>query len=156
MTIVFARIGAIVFGAIATVALLVAVVALVRGFPDRVGLYLVIAVAASFAVARLMRAERRYIRSLEPVSAAAPPRRVPRSPIRFPMGESALAFAFWYVVALAVDRVVSGGTTFFTLAAIAPFAAFMLTTLTVAGRHMAFRLTAEEAGDEAGPSNGPR
>jgi hypothetical protein len=154
VTIVFARIGAIVFGAIATVALLVAVVALVRGFPDRVGLYLVIAVAAGFAVARLMRAERRYIRSIEP--AAAPARRAPRSPIRFPLGESALAFAFWYVVAVAVDRVISGGTTFFTLAAIAPFAAFMLTTLTVAGRHMAFRLTAEEAGDDAGPSSDPR
>ena len=155
MTIVVARIGAVVFGAIATVALLVAVVALVRGFPDRVGLYLVIAVAAGFAVARLMRAERRYVRSIDPV-AIAPPRRVPRSPIRFPLGETTLTFALWYAVAVAVDRVVSGGTTFFTLAAIAPFAAFMLTTLTVAGRHMAFRLTAEEAGDEAGLSDRPR
>ena len=155
MTIVVARIGAIVFGAIATFALLVAVVALVRGFPDRVGLYLVIAVVAGFAVARLMRAERRYVRSIEP-AAAAPPRRVPRSPIRFPIGESALAFAFWYAVAVVVDRLVSGGTTLFTLAAIAPFAAFMLTTLTVAGRHMAFRLTAEEVGDDAGPSADPR
>jgi hypothetical protein len=142
VTIVLARAGAVIFGAIATFSLLVAVVALVRGFPDRVGLYLVIAVVAGFAVARFMRAERRYVRATDP--GRIPVTRVPRRPITFPVWETAAAFTFWYVVAVVVDRIVSGTTTFFSVAAIAPFASFMLTTLTIAGRHMAFRLTAEE------------
>ena len=148
MTIVVARIGAVIFGAIATVSLLVAVAALVRGYGDRVALYAVVAVTAALVVGRLMRAERRYVRALDPGIETR--KRVPRRPISFPVVETLIAFAFWYAVAVVVDRVVSGTTSFFTIAAIAPFAAFMLTTLTIAGRHMAFRLTAEEADEDRG------
>ena len=76
-----------------------------------------------------------------------PVRRVPRRPISFPLVESVLTFAAWYVAAVVVDRLVNGTTTVFTLAVIAPFAAFMLATITIAGRHMAFRLTAEDSED---------
>jgi len=147
VTIVVARVFAVVFGGIATLMLLVAVAAFARGSLDRVLIYLAIAVVAGFAVSRLMRTERRIVGAREATlpPAERPSRRVPRRPITFPVRETGLAFAFWYAVAVAVDRAVGGETTFFTLAAIAPFAAFMLTTLTIAGRHMIFRLTAEEA-----------
>ncbi|MGH2499877.1 MAG: hypothetical protein ACRDF0_07295, partial [Candidatus Limnocylindria bacterium] len=72
------------------------------------------------------------------------PRRVPRRPITFPLLESALVFGAYYAAAVAVDRLVTGTTSAFTLAAVAPLAAFILAVLTIAGRHMAFRLTAEE------------
>jgi hypothetical protein len=42
-------------------------------------------------------------------------------------------------------RVIDGAFYFFDYAVVAPFASFMLTVLTFAGRHIAFRLTAEEA-----------
>ena len=144
MTIVLARILAVLFGAIATLMLLLAIAAFSLGALDRVAVYLVIGVLAAFGVARTMRYERRKTGGGMPPGAAGPPRRTPRRPITFRVRETALTFAFWYAAAAAVDRVVTGSTDFFTLAAIAPFAAFMLTTLTIAGRHMAFRLTAEE------------
>ena len=150
MTTVLSRAGAVLFAGIATVALLVAVAAAARGFPDRVVGYLAVFLVAAFAVAALMRRDVKRRRAEE---ATLPPerrpaRRVPRRPIAFPVRETVGAFVFWYAVAVIVDRVVSGTTGFFTLAAIAPFAAFMLTTLTIAGRHMAFRLTAEEADED--------
>ncbi len=157
MTTALARAGAVVFSAIATLALLLAVAAVARGIPDRAAIYLAVTLAAAGIVAVLMRRDVRRRRAEE---AALPPerrpaRRTPRRPISFPVRETAVTFAFWYVIAVAIDHVVSGATSDFTLAAIAPFAAFMLTTLTVAGRHMAFRLTAEEARDQTGASEGP-
>ena len=151
MTTVLSRAGAVLFAGIATIALLVAVAAAARGFPDRVAGYLALFLVSAFVVAALMRRDVKRRRAEE---ATLPPeqrpaRRVPRRPIAFPIRETLGAFAFWYAVAVIVDRVVSGATSFFTLAAIAPFAAFMLTTLTIAGRHMAFRLTAEEDEDRA-------
>ncbi len=157
MTTVLSRAGAVIFAAIATVALLVAVAAAARGLPDRVAGYLAVAVVAALVVAILMRRDVRRRRAEE---ASLPPdrrpaRRVPRRPISFPIRGTAVTFAFWYAAAVGVDRAVSGSTSVFTLAAIAPFAAFMLTTLTIAGRHIAFRLTAEEADDRTGASEDP-
>lgn len=155
MTTALSRAGAVVFAGIATVALLVAVAAAARGLPDRVFGYLALAVLSAAVVAVLMRRDVRRRRAEEATLPAElrPARRVPRRPISFPIRETGAAFVFWYAVAAVVDRAVSGDTTFFTLAAIAPFAAFILTTLTIAGRHMIFRLTAEEAGDEVGLSD---
>jgi hypothetical protein len=157
VTTVLTRAGAVLFAGIATIALLVAVAAAARGLPDRVVGYLAVAVVSGVLVAVLMRGDVRRRRAQEaalPVE-RRPTRRMPRSPISFPVRETVLAFVFWYAVAVVVDRAIGGTTTVFTLAAVAPFAAFMLTTLTIAGRHMIFRLTAEEASDEKGASEDP-
>jgi hypothetical protein len=145
------RIGAVVFAAIAMLALLLGLAAAALGSPERVAGYLGIAVGATVVVGVLMRRELRRRRAAEALlpPERRPERRVPRRPISFPIRESAITFAFWYLVAVAIDRVVTGATSAFTLAAIGPFAAFMLTALTIAGRHMAFRLTAEEEDDVA-------
>jgi hypothetical protein len=130
--------------------LLVAIAAAARGLPERAPVYLAIAVAAAFVVAVLMRRDVRRRRAEEALlpTERRPPRRTPRQPIRFPIGETLVTFAIWYAVAIAVDRAIGGTTSFLLVAAIAPFAAFILTTLTIAGRHMAFRLTAEEFVEE--------
>ncbi len=145
----FSRTGAVVCTAVAMLSLLLGLAALALGRPDRMAVYLVVTVVSVGSVAALMRRDLRRRRAEE---AALPPdrrpqRRVPRQPITFPLRETALTFAFWYGAVLVIERVVSGATSAFALAAIAPFAAFMLTTLTIAGRHMAFRLTAEESED---------
>jgi hypothetical protein len=140
VSVVLARTASVVFGAIAMLSFLLAVASFSFGRSDGVIFYVVVAVVSSYVVARLMRRDVQRRRA----SGELPPRRVPRQPIAFPVRETALAFAFWYAVAVVVDRLVTGAVNVFTLIAIAPFAAFILATLTIAGRHMAFRLTAEE------------
>ncbi len=140
------RIAMVVLSAVSMLGLLLAVASLAFGRLDGVVFYVAVMVLTAVSVASLWGDERALRRAAE---AALPPerrpaRRIPRKPITFPLVESVLTFAFWYAVAVAVDRVVTGETSAFTLAAIAPFAAFMLATITIAGRHMAFRLTAEE------------
>lgn len=149
MSTVLARIGSIVFGALAMLGLLLTAAALSFGRADAVAFYLGLTVASAAIVGVLMRRDVRRRRAEE---ATLPPeerprRRTPRSPITFPVRETSLTFAFWYAATVLIERLLSGATTVFTIVAIAPFAAFMLTTITIAGRHMAFRLTAEE--DEA-------
>jgi hypothetical protein len=163
MTTFLARSGAVVFTVLAMLSLLLGLAALALGRPDRMAAYLLVTVISVVAVAALMRRDVRRRRAeealLPPVE--RPRRRVPRSAISFPLRETGLTFAFWYATVAVIERVASGTTTAFTLAAIAPFASFMLTTLTIAGRHIAFRLTAEEAGGDAesgerGAGGGPR
>ena len=96
-------------------------------------------------VAREMRADRRARLARE---ATLPPerrpqRRQPRRPITFQLKETQITFAVWFALiftfnalALGLDPFVNAGVTV--------FAGFMLATLTVTGRHMMFRLTAEE------------
>jgi uncharacterized membrane protein YraQ (UPF0718 family) len=155
VTRILSRAGAVLFSAIATLALLVAVAAAARGLPDRVAGYLAVTIVAAAIVAVLMRSDVRRRRAEDALLPAEqrPVRRAPRRPISFPLLETGVTFTFWYAAAVAVEIAVTGTTSAFTLAAIAPFAAFMLTTLTIAGRHMAFRLTAEEAADDEGPSS---
>jgi len=143
------RVAAVVFAAVAMLALLLGLAAAALGRPDRLLVYLAVAIGSAVIVGVLMRRDVRRRRAAEALlpPEQRPRRRVPRSPISFPLRESALTFVAWYAAALGVDRVVTGTTTGFTALAVAPFAAFMLTALTVAGRHMAFRLTAEEAAD---------
>lgn len=143
------RIGAVVFSALAMFALLLGLAAAALGRPDRLVAYLAVAFLCAFVVGWLMRRDVRRRRAEEVLlpPGRRPARRVPRLPISFPLRETAVAFAVWYALVIVVDRAVTGATTFFTLAVVAPFAAFMLTALTVAGRHMMFRLTAEEAED---------
>ncbi len=152
MTTFLSRSGAVLFTAVAMLSLLLGLAALALGRPERMAAYLAVTAVSVGIVAALMRRDIRRRRAEEASLPAdrRPERRVPRQPITFPLRETALTFAFWYGAALVIERVVSGSTSVFTLAAIAPFAAFMLTTLTIAGRHMAFRLTAEEGEDPKG------
>jgi hypothetical protein len=96
-------------------------------------------------VTRVMRADRRKRRAAE---AELPPerrpaRRVPRRPITFQLRETLFAFVVWFVLVVAFNAFVVGIGPIPNVG-IAVFAAFMLATLTVTGRHMMFRLTAEE------------
>ena len=140
------RLAMVALSALAMLALLLAVAALPFGRFDGVAFYLAIGVGAVYLVRSLWRPERAAKRAEEALLPPdqRPARRVPRRPISFPLVESLVIFLVWYGIAVAVDRVVTGTTTVFTLVAVAPFAAFMLATLTIAGRHMAFRLTADD------------
>ena len=140
MSVALARTASVVFGAIAMLSFLLAVASFSFGRLDGVAFYIVVAVISSYVVARLMRRDVQRRRA----AGELPARRVPRRPITFPLRETALTFAFWYVVAAITDLAITGSVNVFTLIAIAPFAAFILATITIAGRHMAFRLTAEE------------
>jgi hypothetical protein len=96
-------------------------------------------------VTRVMRADRRERRAAEALlpPEQRPQRRVPRQPITFQLRETVVAMAIWFVLVFAFNALVLGlggaanvGISF--------FAAFMLATLTVTGRHMMFRLTQED------------
>lgn len=107
-----------------------------------------LALASLWYVVRVMRADRRARRAAEALLPPdrRPARRVPREPITFQIRETIVAMAIWFALVFAFGALVLGigpaanvGISF--------FAAFMLATLTVTGRHMMFRLTREE--DEA-------
>ena len=96
-------------------------------------------------VARVMRADRRARLARE---AALPPerrpaRRQPRRPITFQLRETAITFAIWLAIIFAFNAFALDMDPFVN-AGVSVFAGFMLATLTVTGRHMMFRLTAEE------------
>jgi hypothetical protein len=105
----------------------------------------VLLVVCVWWVARVMRADRRRRLASE---AALPPeqrpaRRQPRRPITFQLRETVVTFAIWATLIFAFDAIGLGMDPFVN-AGVSAFAAFMLATLTVTGRHMMFRLTAEE------------
>ena len=130
---------------IAVLALLLIPVSIALGRYLNVLLEAVVLVACVGYVARVMRADRRRRRAAE---AALPPERrpehrVPRRPITFQFRETLIAFLVWFVLVIAFNSVVVQLGPIPNVG-IAVFAAFMLATLTVTGRHMMFRLTAEE------------
>ena len=96
-------------------------------------------------VTRVMRQDRRQRRAAEALlpPEQRPMRRVPRRPITFQIRETLGAMAIWFVLVFAFDAFVLG-VAIAANVGIAFFAAFMLATLTVTGRHMMFRLTREE------------
>ena len=130
---------------IAVLALLLIPVSLYLGrYANVLGEVIVLVVCVAY-VARVMRADRRRRRAAE---AALPPerrpeRRVPRRPITFQLRETAFAFLVWFVLVIAFNAFIVG-IGLIPNVGIAIFAAFMLATLTITGRHMMFRLTAEE------------
>jgi len=96
-------------------------------------------------VARVMRADRRRRLAAE---SSLPPEQRParrqlRRPITFQLRETLVTFAIWAAVIFAFDAIGLGMDPYVN-AGVAAFAGFMLATLTVTGRHMMFRLTAEE------------
>jgi hypothetical protein len=136
----------------ATLATIVAVVALLFiplsiavGHPLNAVAELFLLIVCVWWVARVMRADRRRRLAAE---AALPPerrpeRRQPRRPITFQLRETLVTFAIWATLIFAFDAVALGMDPFVNVG-VAAFAGFMLATLTVTGRHMMFRLTAEE------------
>jgi len=104
-----------------------------------------LAMASLAYVTRVMRAdcrERRAAEALLPPE-RRPARRAPRQPITFQVRETVVAMAIWFVLVFVFDALVLGLATAANIG-IAFFAAFMLATLTVTGRHMMFRLTQDD------------
>jgi len=92
-----------------------------------------------------MRGDRRRRREAEELlpPERRPKRRIPRRPITFQLRETLSAFLVWFALVAAFNAFIVGLGPVPNVG-IAIFAAFMLATLTVTGRHMMFRLTAEE------------
>jgi len=136
----------------ATIATIVAVGALLFiplsiavGHPLNATVEAALLVVCVWWVARVMRADRR--RRLAAESALPPERRPagrqPRRPITFQLRETLVIFAIWATLIFAFDALALAMDPFVN-AGVSAFAGFMLATLTVTGRHMMFRLTAEE------------
>ena len=115
------------------------------GKPQNALVEAAILVVCVWFVARVMRADRRARLARE---AALPPerrpqRRQPRRPITFQLKETLITFAVWSGLIFTFNALGLGFDPFVN-AGVTVFAGFMLATLTVTGRHMMFRLTAEE------------
>ena len=96
-------------------------------------------------VTRVMRADRRDRRAAEALlpPEQRPQRRVPRQPITFQLRETVVAMAIWFVLVFIFNALVLGLGAAANVG-ISFFAAFVLATLTVTGRHMMFRLTQDD------------
>ena len=107
-----------------------------------------ILVVCVWYVARVMRADRRarIAREATLPPEQRPPRRQPRRPITFQLRETLVTFAIWFALIFAFDALALAMDVFANIG-VSVFAAFMLATLTVTGRHMMFRLTAEDDGE---------
>ena len=106
---------------------------------------LVLAVASLWYVTRVMRADRRERRAKEALlpPERRPVQRSPRKPITFQVRKTLVAMGIWFVLVFAFDTFALG-LGIAANAGIAFFAAFMLATLTVTGRHMMFRITQDD------------
>jgi hypothetical protein len=122
---------------------------LVTGQYQNVVIELALATLSLYYVTRVMRADRRARRAAEALlpPEQRPVRRVPRQPITFQVRETLVAMAIWFVLVFAFNALALGLGVGANVG-IAFFAAFMLSTLTVTGRHMMFRITQE---DDAAP-----
>jgi hypothetical protein len=130
---------------IAVGALLFIPLSIAVGKPQNALIEAALLVVCVWFVARVMRADRRARLAREATLPLErrPQRRAPRRPITFQLKETLITFGVWFALiftfnalALGLDPYVNAGVTV--------FAGFMLATLTVTGRHMMFRLTAEE------------
>ena len=141
LTILLATMATIV----AVLALLLIPVSIALGrYANVLGEALVLVACVGY-VARVMRDDRRRRREAEALlpPERRPERRVPRQPITFQVRETLFAYAVSFALVIAFNAFVVGLGPVPNVG-IAIFAAFMLATLTVTGRHMMFRLTAEE------------
>jgi Ca2+/Na+ antiporter len=124
--------------------LLIPVSIAIGRYANVLGEFLVLVACVGY-VARVMRADRRRRRESEALlpPERRPERRVPRRPITFQFRETLFAFLVWFLLVAAFNAFVVGLGPVPNVG-IAIFAGFMLATLTVTGRHMMFRITAEE------------
>lgn len=134
---------------VAVGALLFIPLSIMVGHPLNVVGEVLILVLCVWYIARVMRADRRRRLAAEALlpPERRPQKRQPRRPITFQFRETAITFAIWFALVFAFDAVALGMDPILN-AGVSFFAGFMLATLTVTGRHMMFRLTAEE--DEGG------
>ena len=118
---------------------------IVTGQFQNVVVEVLLAMASLWYVTRVMRADRRERRAAEALlpPERRPVRRAPRQPITFQVRETFVAMGIWFVLVFAFDAQVLGLGTAANVG-ISFFAAFMLATLTVTGRHMMFRLTQDD------------
>jgi len=130
---------------VAVGALLFIPLSIAVGKPQNAIVEAVILVVCVWYVARVMRADRRarIAREAALPPEQRPPRRQPRRPITFQVRETLVTFAIWFALIFAFDALALQMDLFANIG-VTVFAAFMLATLTVTGRHMMFRLTAEE------------
>jgi hypothetical protein len=105
----------------------------------------VLGLGSLWYVTRVMRADRRERRDREALvpPERRPARRQPRQPITFQVRETLVAMGIWFVLVFAFDTFALGLGVAANVG-IAFFAAFMLATLTVTGRHMMFRITQDD------------
>jgi Ca2+/Na+ antiporter len=137
--------AAVVATVVAVGALLFIPLSIAVGHPQNAIVEAALLVVCVWYVARVMRADRRARLARE---AALPPerrpeRRQPRRPITFQLRETLVAIAVWFGLIFGFDAIVLGMDLIVNVG-VSVFAGFMLATLTVTGRHMMFRLTAEE------------
>ena len=130
---------------VAVLALLFIPLSIAVGNYRNVPVEVVLLVVCVWYVARVMRADRRARLARE---ATLPPerrpqRRQPRRPITFQLRETLVTFAIWFAIIFVFNAVAVGMDVPVNIG-VAVFAGFMLATLTVTGRHMMFRLTAED------------
>jgi len=130
---------------VAVASLLLIPLSLVVGHPQSALIEAVLLVVSIWFVARVMRSDRRARLATE---AALPPerrpaKRQPRQPITFQIRETLVTFAIWAAIVFAFDAAVLAMDPLVNLG-VTLFAAFMLATLTVSGRHMMFRLTVDD------------
>lgn len=143
------RVLTVLASTVATVVLVLAFLfiplSLVTAQYGNVLIEVVLALASLWYVTRVMRADRRERRAAEALlpPERRPARRAPRQPITFQVRETLLAMAIWFVLVFAFDALVLQLGTAANVG-ISFFAAFMLATLTVTGRHMMFRLTQDD------------
>ena len=139
----------ILLSTVATIVLVIAFLfiplSLVTGQYGNVVGEVVLLVVSLWYVVRVMRADRRERRAAEEhlPPDRRPQRRVPRQPITFQLRETLVAMAIWFALVFAFDALALGLGTAANVG-ISFFAAFMLATLTITGRHMMFRLTRED------------
>ena len=137
--------AAVVATIVAVLALLFIPLSIAVGKPQNAVVEAVLLVVCVWYVARVMRADRRARLAREATlpPAQRPQRRQPRRPITFQLRETLVTFAIWFALIFGFDALVLEMDAFAN-AGVSLFAGFMLATLTVTGRHMMFRLTAEE------------
>ena len=118
---------------------------LATGQYQNVVVEVVLAMASLWYVTRVMRADRRERRVAEALlpPERRPVRRAPRQPVTFQVRETLVAMGIWFVLVFVFDALALGLGTAANVG-ISFFAAFMLATLTVTGRHMMFRLTGDD------------
>jgi Ca2+/Na+ antiporter len=137
--------AAVVATVVAVLALLFIPLSIAVGHPQNAIVETALLVVCVWYVARVMRADRRarFAREAALPPERRPERRQPRRPITFQLRETLVTFAIWFALIFGFDAVVLEMDVFAN-AGVSLFAGFMLATLTVTGRHMMFRLTAEE------------
>ena len=142
------RIATIVLATLATIVGLgmffFGIVALVAGRLDHVLIYAGVFTLCLWYIARVMRGDRRERRAAEALlpPERRPQRRQPRRPVTFQLRETGTAFVIWATLVGALG--LATGQPLAVTIGMAVFAGFMLATITVAGRHMMFRLTADD------------